>query len=50
MDITVHFAVLPYKEVGHVDWVYSEYLEEPAGNKWKQERRNEGDQVTDGRF
>jgi vitamin K-dependent gamma-carboxylase len=50
MDTTVNLAALPYQELGHVDWVYSDYMEEPAGSKWKQERTNEGDQVTDGRF
>lgn len=50
MDTTVNLAALPYNEFGHADWVYSDYMEEPAGSKWKQERTNEGDQVTDGRF
>ncbi|MBL0015434.1 MAG: HTTM domain-containing protein [Bacteroidetes bacterium] len=50
MDTTVNLAALPYNEFGHADWVYSDYMEEPAGSKWKQQRTNEGDQVTDGRF
>jgi vitamin K-dependent gamma-carboxylase len=50
MDTTVNLAAVPYNEAGHPDWVYSDYMEEPPGSKWKAEQTNEGNQVTDGRF
>lgn len=50
IDTTVNLAGMPYDQFDHPDWVYSEYMTEPAGEKWKHDREQQRYEVTDGRF
>lgn len=41
IDTTVNLAALPYQEFGHIDWVYDEYMTEPPGEKYAEQRARE---------
>ena len=37
IDTTVNLAAVPYEEFRHVDWVYSEYMNDPPGSRYQEE-------------
>lgn len=37
IDTTVNLAALPYQQVQHVDWIYSEYMDDPPGERYREE-------------